>query len=144
MTEPQRDYADELWNLMNELADSVLDATDEEILEETEDIEAAAEGTCAVLLEAVKAHQRRRLQDARTEYDQRVAALESTRADWQTASLDEKRSLLAAVFAAQPRLQAALTAQHREFRELSDADVESYLKQLAELDVMSDLAPEDE
>jgi hypothetical protein len=50
---------------------------------------------------------------------------------------EERRALLGGLLARHPRMEAALvTVQHREFKELTDADVESCLAQLAELGVL--------
>jgi len=59
-------------------------------------------------------------------------------------SLTECRELLRRVFEAKPEFgEALLTAQHREFRSLSDEDVMSYLKELQSLGVLEKLKKEE-
>ena len=54
-------------------------------------------------------------------------------------SADERREMLNAFFASRPDIGSALlTAQHREFSELTDADVEDTLRQLKELGALDD------
>jgi hypothetical protein len=47
----------------------------------------------------------------------------------------ERRSLLLAL-TQRPEIRSVLTAQAREFRNLADSDVESFLKQLADLGLL--------
>jgi hypothetical protein len=50
--------------------------------------------------------------------------------------VDARRALLAGIFERHPEMtDAFLTVQHRELRELTDADVESCLAQMLELGV---------
>jgi len=50
-----------------------------------------------------------------------------------------QRMLLHRVMTEYPHLQSSLTLQHRDFKTLSDSDVESLLRQLAALGVFEDL-----
>jgi hypothetical protein len=133
-------YEEQLANIMSRLADSVLDLSDEEIFTEARergmDPDVEAERVRNVLRQASKAHRQKKLQEAKRAYERQVAGMRTRRYDL-PASPMERRELLAAVFAAKPDIQSAmLTAQHRDFRELSDTDVETFLKQLKELGVL--------
>lgn len=145
----KNDYDEQLANIMNSLADSVLDLSDEELLAELRkegvDPQAEAERTRQFLRQVSKAHRMRKLENAQLIYEKQVAEMRSKRYDLPTSS-SKQRELLAAVFAARPDMQSAfLTAQHRNFEELSDTDVESFLKQLKELGVLGALGlPEQE
>jgi predicted phosphoribosyltransferase len=48
------------------------------------------------------------------------------------------RDLLRSLLEARPQLQPALTAQFRDFAELSDEDVEGFLRQLDALGVLDE------
>ncbi len=133
-------YDEQLANIMCGLADSVLELSDEQILSEIreEGIDPAIEAARIrnVLRQASKAHRQKKLREAKHTYEQRIAEMRTRQYDL-PASAAERRDLLAAVFAARPNIQSAmLTTQHRDFRELSDADVETFLKQLKELGVL--------
>jgi hypothetical protein len=142
MTTPRRDDDNKLWEVMSALAESVAEAPDEELLEEANELsgEDSAEETRALLLKAVRA---RRLQAAREEYRRRRAELAEGAGTDLPSTPAARRGLLAAIFNAQPRLQLALTAQHRVFESLTDDEVESYLRQLSSLGALADL-PEGE
>ncbi len=73
---------------------------------------------------------------ARAVYESSVTAI-SSRTYNLPRDNSERRTLLNAVLAQKPDLQSlALTAQHRELKDLTDADIESFLKQLAELGLL--------
>jgi hypothetical protein len=144
MTKPQRNADEELWNLMTVLADSVLDASDDEILEETERAEGIADDTRALLLEGVRTMRQERRQRARDEYEESVSSMSMQETGRIPKAVTEQRALLFQIMSERPQVSAALTAQFRDFRELSDEDVLSYLRQLQELGVMDELVDEDE
>lgn len=144
MPKKPQSYEEELRAMMDALAESVAEASDEEILAETieegEDPEAAAERVRNVLLDAAKAYRQRNLREAQRQYELHVAAMRERKYTLPTTP-EERRTLLDLVFSRQPEMRSAfLTAQHREFRSLTDADVESYLKQLQELGVLESLS----
>lgn len=130
----------ELQTLMAGMVESVLSASDEEILQEAKeqglDPDKTAAETKDTLLAAVKESKLRRLREARRQYERNVAAL-STRKVTLPATPAERRTLLAAVFARNATIQAGiLTAQHRELKEMTDADVERLLLELAALGLL--------
>ncbi len=131
-----------LSGLMNGMAEAVLSQSDEELLAETvsegEDPSLAAASVRDILRTASKTYRQRHLRAAAVEYQKRSASLKRGWIDLPEAAGD-RRTLLASVFARNPQMQSAfLTVQHREFKELSDADVESCLLQLRELGVLVD------
>jgi len=133
----------ELRAIMYAMAESVAEAADEEILaeagEEGNDPGTAAEQIRNMLRNAFKAYQQRKLREAQQQYGHRVAAMrEKTYA--LPATPEKRRALLAVVFARVPEMHAALlTAQNRDFTSFTDADIESYLKQLHELGVLDSM-----
>jgi hypothetical protein len=140
MASSPKNPEDELRLIFDALAESVAESSEEEIqreLEESgEDVHVRAESVRALLLDRVRRHQKRRLDRAREEYQERLAAL-----DREGSSIPEtpqaRRRLLELVFRREPSLgDALLTAQHREFTSLDDDDVASYLAQLAALGVL--------
>jgi hypothetical protein len=138
---PER-YEEELEALMFALAESVAESSDEEILEEIreqgEDPRAAANRVRNVLFTAAKDYQQRHLHEAQRQHEQNVSAMKEKTYDL-PLSADERRILLDRVFSLQPAMRSAiLTAQHRDFKSLTDADIESYLKQLKELGALDD------
>lgn len=143
--EPERDNPEEelraLWDVF---AESIAESSDEEVLaearEEGEDPHETAERVRSALRDAVKSFQQRRLHEAEQDYKRRIAEIYE-RQHRLPANPEQRRELLSLVFTRIPSMQAALlTAQHREFANLTDEDIESYLKQLAELGVLDQLA----
>lgn len=140
----KRTDAEKLTFISDALADSLVDATDEEILEEARllglDSRVEANRVKTLMLETVKTYQQRALREARRAYDAqtqqraRVAAIPSTPA--------ERRELFSFVIAKQPQYAELLTAQHREFTDLTDTDIQSYLEDLDELGVLEKLKPD--
>lgn len=144
MAEKQRDYEAELLAIMNALAESVAEAPDSDVLAEArdagEDPGQTATRVRALLRRAVKDHEQRRLRQAQKDYDERVRAIR-TRPYVLPETPEERRRLFALVMSRRPEIGAALvTAQHREFKDLTDADIQSYLAQLAALGVLDELA----
>jgi hypothetical protein len=144
MTKPRRNLDDELWNLMSALADSVFEADDEAILEEAERTAVSAEETRLLLLESVKAKRQERRQEARASYVERVASIQKKKSSRIPRVTEEQRAFLFDILNTRPAVAAAMTAQFRDFRELSDEDVLSYLKHLEELGVIDEAVDEDE
>jgi hypothetical protein len=143
MSEQERNYEEELRAILYALADSVADMSDAEIVAEVreggDDPKASADRVRSLLLDASKSYQQRHLREAQKQYERRIAAMRERKYSL-PSSPEARRSLLAAVFARKPEMQLALlTAQHREFRNLTDADIENCLKQLDELGVLDEL-----
>jgi hypothetical protein len=139
-----QNYEKELQAIMYALAESVAEASDEDILTETqedgENPDDAAERVRNVLLGAVKDFRQRRLVEAQRQYELHIAAMERKKYNL-PATTGERRNLLNLVLSRQPEMQSALlTAQYRDFKDLTDADVESYLKQLQELGALDNIS----
>lgn len=136
MPEP-RDYKKELLAVMFSLADSIENATDSEVIEEVkqsgQNSEVIAQDVRNVLLDSVKAFRKRKLIDAKERYKMNVIKIETGTFDLPATS-QERRELLFKVVNDNPYMaKGLLTAQYREFKDLSDDDVESMLKQLQQL-----------
>jgi hypothetical protein len=132
-------HEEQFARIMNMLADSELEMSDQEVVTEARnegsDPSEEAERVRNTLQKASKAFAMRRLHDARRVYEEQVTRLRAKKYEL-PATPEKRRDLLAAVFAARPEMRASpFTAQYRDFRELSDADVESLLKQLNELGI---------
>jgi predicted transcriptional regulator len=144
MTDKPRNYNEELANIMNAMAESTLDMTDEEveaeIREEGRDPDAVAERVRDVVREALKDCQQRPLLQAQKRYDERVAALRVKKYEMPEQP-QEQRAMIHMLLAANPQLGPGfLTAQFREFENLADEDVGSCLRQLLELMEAKDAA----
>lgn len=127
----------ELQALMAGMVESVLSASDEEILKEARedglDPDKYAAKTKDTLLAALKESKLRKLREARHQYERSVATI-GTRKVTLPATPAERRTLLATTFARNATIRAGvLTAQYRELKEMTDADIECLLLQLASL-----------
>jgi len=137
MPEKPRDYEAELRAIMDALAESAAQASDEEILSEVresgEDPEAVAARVRGILSDAVTAYEQRRLRDAEESYRRRVESMRTQSRAIPTTP-QRRRELFMIIMTRQPDLGTALvTLQNREFRNLTDADIQSALEQLAAL-----------
>ena len=135
---------DELRALREGLADSVLSASDEALIEEVRDEgldpDAVAEETRTLLLKTVKNFKQRALIAAKEQHQKNVERLAVSQ--FQLPSTPgERRQLLHAVVAQHQAAGRALIAQHRDFKEMTDEDVESWLQQFGALGLL-DKKPE--
>ena len=139
MADKPRDYEAELWRVMNALADTAAQASDEEILAQTReeglDPETEAATVREILLGAVK---KEKLREAQRRYEAESVRLQ-TKHFRLPQSPSDKRLLLGAFLAAQPQARGMVTAQFRELGELSDADVESSLRKFEDLGLLDKL-----
>jgi hypothetical protein len=140
MADKPRNHEEEYANIMNALAEFTFEMSDEdveaEIREEGDDPEGSGGQVKQILHAAIKAHQQRHLLEAQQRYAEQIAAMKEKKYDL-PESPEERRTLLMAFLSSRPEIGSAmLTAQHRDFKDLTDADVESYLKQLHELGAM--------
>jgi hypothetical protein len=141
----RKNYDEQLSAIMNGAADSILELSEEELIaEEREagiDPNKEAERIRDVLRRASKMHRLRRLKAAEHVYHEHVRRLKGSQ-HLLPDSPKKRRELLAAVFASKPDMRPLmLTAQHRNFDQLTDGDVESFLKQLAELGILDSFEP---
>lgn len=137
----KRNYDEELARIMNGLAESSLEMSDEELEEELQEEgdapERVAEEVRGVLRRAVKAHRQRNLLAAQKKYEERLLHLEEKKYSLPD-SIEEQRGLLMGLLAANSNVRSLLTAQNRDFTDLPDSEVTSYLKQLHELGALDD------
>jgi hypothetical protein len=138
--EKKKNYDEQLSAIMNRLADSVLDMSDEQVVAEERgkgnDPIGEAESVRHVLRQASKKHRMKKLELAERVYQEQVAKIKKSEYELPASSI-KRRELLAAVFAARPDVQSVmLTAQHRDFDQLTENDIESLLRQLADLGVL--------
>jgi hypothetical protein len=131
MLNEENKYQEELSSIMNNLADSELEITDEEIAEECRaDGDTDAENVRQILLNSVKACRQKTLRQARENYIQKFHSFQDTKFDIPELP-DEKRNLIQAMLgniAAQNQLQ--LTAQFRDFKDMPDEDLDGILQQI--------------
>lgn len=137
MADRKRDYGKELADIMNTMAESTLDMTDEEIesevREEGGDPDAVAERARNVIRQAIKSCQQRPLLEAQKRYEERAAAL-TVKKYQMPDSIEDQRKMIGSILAANPQFGAGLlTAQFRDFESVPDEEVESFLQQLLEL-----------
>ena len=126
---------EELHLLMSFLAESVTQLSDDQVKEEygaepkprTKEILKAALNDCA----------KQKLREARTEYESAAKGLSLRSYNLPQDKL-ERRALLSSILSRQSDLRSlAFTAQQRELKDLTDSDVESFLRQLAELGLLA-------
>jgi len=125
---------EELDVLMSFLAESVAEMSDDQIKEEfADDPEPKAKD---IFRAAIKECKMESLRAARVQYES--ASLEmSIRSYNIPKKKSDQRELLAYMLNRQPDLRSmAVTAHHRDLKDFTDADVESFLKQLAELGLL--------
>ena len=143
MTKP-KDAPERLNAIMTALADHAESLIDKDVLAEgaAEGLDPKKEGAAVrtLLLGAVLRGKKDRLRKAEEAHKQAVIAL-ATRTAQLPETPAERRALLGRVVQRRPQMRDALTLQHRQFESLSDADVESALKQLDALGLLEDGEP---
>lgn len=137
MTDSTRNYEEEVARIEDELSESTLYMTDEEIVEEMReegiDPDQVNDRVKDILRETTKHYRQRSLMKAQGLYDNHVAELRLVKGDL-PESLDEQRRMIGVVLASNSQFSGGLlTAHFRDFDNLADEDVESYLRQLLKL-----------
>jgi hypothetical protein len=133
MADKMRDYEQELTRFMNGMAEAVAEMSDEEVTQELAEEPVDSEQVRKLLRDAIKECQQRPLVEAQVRYEENLAALQSDEFEI-PGGLAEQRGMITSILASNPQLGAGLlTAQNRDFTELPDEDVESYLRQLMKL-----------
>lgn len=127
--------------LMNALADHTEHASDADILGDVphgrDERKAAATAVRSILQGAIKTFRSERRRKAAEEHVLAVGRLAAHRAKL-PASTADRRALLGSVVGKRPQMPEGMTLQFRNFASLSDADVESALKQLDALGMLQD------
>jgi hypothetical protein len=126
--------------LMFGLADSIADASPSEVLEEADQNQInlldEADEVRGILRAAGRQYLQRKLRESRQAYETAVTELQAKQYDL-PKSTKERKELLRVTLRERPDFQPiVMTAQHRNFKELSDEDVTSFLKQLKDLGLL--------
>ena len=123
----------------DEISESILQADDTQLEEEAQEsgtsIDADAERMRQLLARTFKSFRQRALVAAREKHEERTAKIAAQECQL-PASPAERRALLDAVIAQHQQAGRMLIAQHREFTELTDDDVESWLQQFGALGLL--------
>lgn len=137
----KRNDEEKLDALIDALGDSVLEASDEEILEELRmsgvDPDAEAARLKAMMLGTVKAFRQRALEAARAAYSRQIEQMEKK--PHPIPKTPTERRKLFSFLAQQPQFAEFVTAQYRNLEDLTDNDIETYLEDLAELGILEKL-----
>lgn len=134
--------------IYNAIADSIMEMGEEEILAEAreagEDPARTAERLRHIFRAADREYEQLNLRQAAEQYTRSLVAIRSCKAELPSEA-NARREMLAALFAREPEMGSALlTAQHRQFKNLSDLDVTSLLVQLKALGALDDpLSPKE-
>jgi len=119
---------------MNALGESVLEMSDKDIEEEFGSMPLPR--TLEIVKAAAKSYSQEKLRAARTQYQEASNAIQANSFELPPSAAD-RRALLDALLASQlTQSLGSLTAQFRELTAVSDADVESTLKQLGALGIL--------
>lgn len=139
----KRTYKDQLDALADALSQSILDETNEETLQEAQlagvDPDAEAARLKALMLGAVKKFQQRKLHEARAGYAADLARIQRRVYAKIPPTPEERLDLFTLVVARQPQYAEMYTTQHRELKDLTDEDIQSYLEDLEALGVLDEL-----
>ncbi len=147
MTDKPRDYEQELADIMNALAESTLEMSDEEIAieirDEGRDPQVVAVHVRDILKNTVKSCQQRLLIEAERQYEERISAMNVASYDI-PESPGAQRDLITSILASNPQLdRGLLTAQSRDFNSLPDEDLRAFVIQLMSLVEARDLSSEE-
>jgi hypothetical protein len=127
--------------LVDALADSVLAASDGEIIEELRmsgvNPDAEAARLRAMMLATVKAFRQRALETARAAYRRQIEQME--RKPYAIPKTPAGRRKLFSFFSQRPQFAQFVTAHYRNLDNLTDNDIETYLEDLAELGILENL-----
>jgi uncharacterized protein with von Willebrand factor type A (vWA) domain len=133
-------HEEEVMHLMFGLAESLVEASPSEVLEEAEqnhvNLLDEAEEVRGILRSAARACLQRKLWESRQAYETAVAEMQVREYDL-PETIAERRQLLDALLRERPDFEPiVMTAQHRNFSELTDEDVTSFLRQLKSLGLL--------
>ncbi|MGA8644183.1 hypothetical protein [Candidatus Binatus sp.] len=127
--------------LIDALDDSILEASDEDLLEELRmrgvDPDAEAARLKTMMLGTVKAFRQRALEAARAAYSSQIKKMEKK--PYSLPKTPKERRQLFSLFTQQPQFAEFVTAQYRDLENLTDNDIETYLEDLAELGILEKL-----
>jgi len=142
MNDKKNSGAERLGRILDRVAEYVQNAPGEELLEDARNEgRDPAQTTIRVkglLRQAVRDYQQKQLKRADEDYEREVAAIKSRQIRLPKTA-EQRRGLLAAIFAQQPQLKLAFTFQNRGFSELTDEDVSNHLRKLGLLGVLDEM-----
>ncbi len=133
-------YDIQLKGVVNALSHSIRVATDAEVLEDARQAGIDVKTNVALLRQMLsgtaKAYRQRNLLKAQQEYERESSAVGSASFDFPSSPTERRRllQLIAAQYA--QTASATFTAKFRDLETLSDADVESLLRDCAELGLL--------
>lgn len=148
MAEKQRSGEEKLSNLTEALAGRIVEMPYEEFVDELRaegiDPKRVATKARSIRLEAIKNHRLKGLREARARYEKHAAEY---KAGWTVlpGTPASRRAALGAILASPSAASLAhITAQFRDFKEMSDEDVDSSYRQMLLLGVITPDATEPE
>ncbi len=121
-------YRDEWFNIMENLADSILDSPSDKATDQEE-----ASEVKSVLLSAVQKCRKNRLVDAKKRYKERTQKYSQREYDYPKTPAEKRNLLMSLIQSLDNQSQLQLTAQFRDFKEIPDEDLDGFLKQVYEL-----------
>lgn len=142
MSDQVRNYRRELANVMNEMADSVIEMPDDEVRAALSENGEAIPSVKSILRKATISYKQRHLIAAKKCHEEKAAAFKQKFFSIPDA-VKEQREMLTALIANNLIARTALTVQFRDFEDIVDDDLPGILKQLIELGVFKANAEED-
>lgn len=140
MSDKTRNYEQELTSLMDNLAESVFEMSDDEVRAEMKENGDSTDAVRSILRQAVKDCRQKNLIAAQHRYNKRIEAMNRKKLSL-PESIQEMREMLNSILTSNPAVGSALlTAQYRDFNDLPDEEIPGYLRQLFELGLMDDCA----
>jgi hypothetical protein len=142
MPETPRDYEAEFLAIMNALAESVAEASDDDVLNEAHEMGEDPRTTAArvrdVLKQGAKDYAQRRLREAEKAHKESVESIRGRQHNLPKTP-ESRRRFFARIMTRKPELQGLLvTFQNRELRNFTDPDIQSCLEHLGALGVLSE------
>lgn len=140
MIEESEKYEKELANIFDELAELILELSDQKILEviqeEDKNLKSMADNIRQTLKFADKKFRLQRLKKAKEEYASEISKIESRKYTLPNNPI-ECRSLFLNILESLPTFFPEFTFQNRNFEDLTDQDIESGLRQLTDLGLIN-------
>lgn len=130
MLSEDKKFEEEYSNIMNGLAESVFDMSDEEIEEEIDEEGDDTEDIRQVMLNAVKSCRQKKLGQARESYKRSLHSYQSASFEI-PQNPDDKRKLIQSMIGSLiAQNQSSVTLQFRDYQDMPDEDLDGVLKQL--------------
>jgi hypothetical protein len=127
--------------ILDGLAESIANEEPQELLDEARsaghDTEVIAQKLKRAAMDRLKKLEQKKLYSARQAH-QRNSQRSSSGRDYVAPTPEERKQQLFALMKSSRDVSAAITAQYRNFEELSDKDIESSLLDFAELGLLGD------